>query len=133
MNVINILSKEDHLTQTEICSKIGIPRATASYCLNRLELRGMIKRFEKGTSKVVTLEEWVKNVLYESKGNEYWLRIVLALREENNLNQKTLSERTNIPEATLSNILRIVEENGIIRKVKHGMSVIIQLAKYQKN
>ncbi|ODS36335.1 hypothetical protein BEH94_04185 [Candidatus Altiarchaeales archaeon WOR_SM1_SCG] len=132
MKIINQLLKEDNITQIEISKRTHIPKSTVGNFMKELEGRSMIRRFDKPPSKIVLLEEWVKDLMDESKGDERWLNIVLALREKRNLTQKELSDEITVPKTTVSTILPKLKEKGIIRIVKSGPSNIVQLAKYQK-
>ncbi len=58
--VIAELMKEDNLTQRATCDRTGIPKATMSRVLQRLEKKGIVRREGIGASKRVILTNWAK-------------------------------------------------------------------------
>jgi len=58
--VVKTLIQKDNLTQTELCGRTGIPRATMSRILQGLENKGVVRRVEHGMSKKVMLAGWVR-------------------------------------------------------------------------
>jgi hypothetical protein len=58
--VVEVLLKEDNLTQRVLCDRTRIPKATMSRVLQRLENKGIIGRVGVGASKRVLLTRWAK-------------------------------------------------------------------------
>jgi uncharacterized membrane protein len=58
--VMDVLFKKDNLTQRTLCEQTGIPKATMSRVLQRLESKGMITRTGFGASKRVLLTRWAR-------------------------------------------------------------------------
>lgn len=58
--IVEELLKENNLTQTELCGKTDIPKATMSRVLQSLEHKGVVKRVGYGISKKVILTKWAK-------------------------------------------------------------------------
>ena len=108
--------------------------AVTSY-LHRLEERGLIQREKEEDIKGgnIKLKEWVKTVVGDSEWDERWMRIILALREEDKLNCKELSKRTRIGRGALHRVLDTLEdEKKIIHGYRHGISTIYELWPHYK-
>jgi len=108
--------------------------AVTSY-LHRLEERGLIQREKEEDIKGgnIKLKEWVKTVVGDSEWDERWMRIILALREEDKLNCKELSKRTRIGRGALHRVLDTLEdEKKIIQGYRHGISTIYELWPHYK-
>jgi len=58
--VVAVLVKKDNLTQRVLCDRTGIPKATMSRVLQRLENKGIVAREGSGASKRVLLTRWSK-------------------------------------------------------------------------
>jgi uncharacterized membrane protein len=58
--VVEVLLKEDNLTQRVLCDRTKIPKATMSRVLQRLENKGIISRMGVGASKRVLLTRWAR-------------------------------------------------------------------------
>ena len=58
--VVAVLLKKDNLTQRVLCDRTGIPKATMSRVLQRLENKGIVAREGFGASKRVMLTRWSK-------------------------------------------------------------------------
>ncbi len=58
--IVEELIKKDDLTQKALCDKTGIPKATMSRILQRLENKGIISRMGYGVSKRVSLTKWAR-------------------------------------------------------------------------
>lgn len=57
-NIINILIKsETGLTQTEIQKELGIPKASVSRNIRRLELKGLIEKEKIGMSNIIRIKK----------------------------------------------------------------------------
>lgn len=59
-------------------------------------------------------------------------KVVEALIQEDNLTQTELCGKTDTPKATMSRILQGLEQKGVVRRVKHGMSKKVMLAEWIK-
>lgn len=58
--VVNVLIRKDNLTQQALCDRTGIPKATMSRVLQRLENKGIVSRAGYGASKRVLLTKWAR-------------------------------------------------------------------------
>jgi len=135
IKIIRLLSKRDCLKPTDIASKTNFPKATVSFYMGRLETRGLIRREKEEGKKTydVRLKDWVKTVVGDIEWDERWMRIILALREEDKLNCKELSKRTRIGRGALHRVLDTLEdEKKIIQGYRHGISTIYELWPHYK-
>ena len=75
----------------------------------------------------------VKMVVGGSEWDERWMRIILALREEDKLNCKELSKRTKIGRGALHKVLDTLEDKKkIIQGYRYGISTIYELWPHYK-
>lgn len=58
--MVKQLFKKDNVTQRVLCERTGIPKATMSRVLQRLENKGIVSRAGYGASKRVLLTKWTK-------------------------------------------------------------------------
>lgn len=58
--VVKELVRRDNLTQRVLCDRTGIPKATMSRVLQRLENKGIVSRIGYGASKRVLLTKWAQ-------------------------------------------------------------------------
>jgi len=60
--IVTELLKKDNQSQKALCEKTGIPKATVSRMVQRLESKGMIRQSGEGVWKRVRLSKWVKQM-----------------------------------------------------------------------
>lgn len=72
----------------------------------------------------------IKKILRTFHENER--KVIETLIEKDNLTQSKLCSRTDIPKSTMSRILQGLEQKGVVRRTKHGMSKRVALTRWIK-